>query len=135
MPRGLTRFRYLLGEAVDNIKANRTTTVIALATTTFTMLGMGVFLLLYLNVQEALDATKWSSRPGTLESGRGQPYVLAVEPRLDEAVVGDLAARGHRIERVPDYTIGAHEAIIRDGESGVLMGGAAPTRDGSALGW
>ena len=58
MPRSLTRFHYLLGEAVDNIKANRTTTVIALATTTFTMLGMGVFLLLYLNAQEALGSLK-----------------------------------------------------------------------------
>lgn len=58
MPRSVTRFRYLLGEAVDNIKANRTTTVIALATTTFTMLGMGVFLLLYLNVQAALGSLK-----------------------------------------------------------------------------
>lgn len=58
MPRGLTRFRYLLGEAADNIKANRTTAVIALATTTFTMLGMGVFLLLYLNAQEALGSLK-----------------------------------------------------------------------------
>ncbi len=34
-----------------------------------------------LNVQEALDATKWSSRPGSLESTRGQTYVLGVEPR------------------------------------------------------
>jgi gamma-glutamyltranspeptidase len=88
-----------------------------------------------MNVQEALDATKWSSRPGTLEGDQEQPYVLAVEPRLDEAVVRELAARGHRIQRVPDYTIGAHEAIVRDLETGVLMGGAAPTRDGYALGW
>ena len=58
MPRSMTRFRYLLGEAVDNIKANRTTTIIALATTTFTMLGMGVFLLLYLNVQDALGSLR-----------------------------------------------------------------------------
>ena len=50
----MTRLRYLLREAVDNIKSSRTTTFVALATTTFTMLGMGVFLLLYLNVQEAL---------------------------------------------------------------------------------
>jgi cell division transport system permease protein len=46
--------RYLLQEAADNIKVNRTTTALAVATTTFTMLGMGVFLLLYLNVQDAL---------------------------------------------------------------------------------
>jgi gamma-glutamyltranspeptidase/glutathione hydrolase len=88
-----------------------------------------------LNVQEALDATKWSSRPGSLESHRGQGYVLGVEPRLDGAVVAGLAARGHAIERVADYSIGAHEAIVRDPETGVLMGGAAPSRDGVALGW
>lgn len=58
MSRGLTRFRYLLGEAVDNVRANRTTTVLALATTTFAMLGMGVFLLLYLNVQDALGSLR-----------------------------------------------------------------------------
>ncbi len=54
----MTRLRYLLSEAVDNVKVNRTTTVIALATTTFTMLGMGVFLLLYLNVRDALGSLR-----------------------------------------------------------------------------
>ena len=54
---------------------------------------------------------------------------------LDPGVVAELAARGHTIEAVEDYTIGAHEAILRDPETGVLMGGAAPTRDGIALGW
>ena len=54
----MTSLRYLLREAVDNIKSNRTTTFVALATTTFTMLGMGVFLLLYLNVQEALGSLR-----------------------------------------------------------------------------
>src|SRR3990172_5718627 len=58
MSRSVTRFRYLLGEAADNIKVNRTTTVLAVATATFTMLGMGVFLLLYLNAQEALGSLK-----------------------------------------------------------------------------
>jgi len=52
----VTRLRYLLSEAVDNLRANRTTALIALATTTFTMLGVGVFLLLYLNVQRALGS-------------------------------------------------------------------------------
>ena len=54
----MTRLRYLLREAVDNIKSNRTTTFVALVTTTFTMLAMGVFLLLYLNVQEALGSLR-----------------------------------------------------------------------------
>jgi len=54
----MTGLRYLLREAVDNIKSNRTTTFVALATTTFTMLAMGVFLLVYLNVQEALGSLR-----------------------------------------------------------------------------
>jgi gamma-glutamyltranspeptidase/glutathione hydrolase len=87
-----------------------------------------------LNVQEAIDATKWSSRPGTLERDQHDNYVLAVEPRMDPSVVEALAARRHHIVHAPDYTIGAHQAIVRDPESGVLMGGAAPTRDGLALG-
>jgi gamma-glutamyltranspeptidase len=88
-----------------------------------------------MNVQDALDATKWSSRPGTLEREQGQPYVLAVEPRLDQAVVAELVARGHQVERVADYSVGAHKAIVRDLENGVLMGGASPVRDGYAIGW
>jgi cell division transport system permease protein len=48
--------RYLLSEAIDNIKTNRTTTVTAVVTTAFTMLGMGVFLLLYLNIQGVLGS-------------------------------------------------------------------------------
>jgi cell division transport system permease protein len=48
--------RYLLSEAIDNIKTNRTTSVTAVVTTAFTMLGMGVFLLLYLNIQGVLGS-------------------------------------------------------------------------------
>jgi len=58
MSRRVTRFRYLLEEAADNITANRMTTALAVATTTFAMLGMGVFLLLYLNAQAALGSLK-----------------------------------------------------------------------------
>jgi len=88
-----------------------------------------------MNVQEALDATKWSSRPGTLEREQDQPYVLTVERRLDEGVVAELVARGHRVQRVADYTIGAHKTIVRNVENGVLMGGASAARDGYAIGW
>ncbi|HEY3196814.1 MAG TPA: permease-like cell division protein FtsX [Nitrospirales bacterium] len=52
----MTRVRYLLSEAVDNMMTNRTTTVTAVVTTAFTMLGMGVFLLLYLNIQGVLSS-------------------------------------------------------------------------------
>jgi cell division transport system permease protein len=52
------RLRYLFQETLDNTRANRTTTIIALVTTACTMLGMGVFLLLYLNIQAALGSLR-----------------------------------------------------------------------------
>ena len=43
---------YLLREAWANIRLNRTTTVIAVATTAFTLACFGVFLLLYVNLRD-----------------------------------------------------------------------------------
>jgi cell division transport system permease protein len=42
---------YLLREAVANVLTNRTTTVVAVATTAFTFACVGVFLLLYVNLK------------------------------------------------------------------------------------
>lgn len=114
MSRGLTRFRYLLGEAADNIKANRTTAVIALATTTFTMLGMGVFLLLYLNAQEALGSLKDeikvivylrdSTAPKEIAQLRGElsqdPAVAAVEFVSREQALATFRAQFPSEERL-----------------------------------
>ena len=45
----MRRLLYLLKEAVANVLTNRTTTVVAVATTAFTFACVGVFLLLYVN--------------------------------------------------------------------------------------
>jgi len=45
------RLLYLLREAVVNVLTNRTTTVVAVATTAFTFACVGVFLLLYVNLK------------------------------------------------------------------------------------
>jgi len=47
----MRRFIHFVREAVANIRLNRTTTVIAVATTAFTLACFGVFLLLYLNLR------------------------------------------------------------------------------------
>ncbi len=47
----MRRLRYLIAEALTNIRLNRTTTLIALATTAFTLACFGVFLLLYWNLR------------------------------------------------------------------------------------
>jgi cell division transport system permease protein len=43
--------QYLVEEALTNIRVNRTTTLIAVATTAFTLSCLGVFLLMYLNLK------------------------------------------------------------------------------------
>jgi cell division transport system permease protein len=45
------RLAYLIKEALTNIRLNRTTTLIAVATTAFTLACFGVFLLLYVNLR------------------------------------------------------------------------------------
>lgn len=47
----MRQIAYLVREAVTNIRINRTTTLIAVATTAFTLACFGVFLLLYLNLK------------------------------------------------------------------------------------
>lgn len=47
----MRRLGYLVREALTNIRLNRTTTLIAVATTAFTLACFGVFLLLYLNLR------------------------------------------------------------------------------------
>ena len=59
---------------------------------------------------------------------------LRVERNVPEAIVGDLARRGHDIDvaRVP---LGGCQAIWIDHAKGVLIGGSEPRKDGMALGY
>lgn len=52
----MRRVIYLVQEAFTNIRINRTTTLIAIATTAFTLVCFGVFLLLYLNLRELVGS-------------------------------------------------------------------------------
>lgn len=49
----MRRIFYLLREAWANMRANRTTTVVAILTTAFTLSCVGIFLLLYVNLRSA----------------------------------------------------------------------------------
>ncbi len=59
---------------------------------------------------------------------------LRVEQAVPEAIVGDLARRGHDIE-VAKVPLGGCQAIWIDRERGVLVGGSDPRKDGLALGY
>ena len=82
-----------------------------------------------MNVQAAIEAPRVkSSAPGT---------AVDVENRIPETVLSELAARGHEINRLGDWSpaVGGGQGIHIDGDSGSFMGGADPRRDGYALGW
>lgn len=52
----MKRFLYLLREAITNLRTNRTSTLVGVLTTAFTIASFGIFLLLYLNVRNAVDS-------------------------------------------------------------------------------
>ncbi len=88
-----------------------------------------------MNVQEAIEAPRWSSRPGSMPGDEAKPYELWLEDRFPEDTVRLLEKRGHRVVVVNGWSFGGAEIIAIDQETGVLMGGADPRRDGYALGW
>jgi len=60
-----------------------------------------------------------------------------VEARIPAAVRDVLAARGHALRELPDWSwvVGGGQGVFADPASGTLMGGADPRRDGYAMGW
>jgi gamma-glutamyltranspeptidase/glutathione hydrolase len=79
-----------------------------------------------LNVQEAIEAP------------RARVYrdrLVDAESRIAEDTRAALERRGHRINVIEDWSwvVGGGQGIVRDPESGALMAGADPRRDGYAL--
>lgn len=58
---------------------------------------------------------------------------VAIEAAAGASVLSALAARGHRLQAEGAY--GGGQVIVRDLESGVLIGGSEPRNDGAAVGW
>jgi gamma-glutamyltranspeptidase/glutathione hydrolase len=89
-----------------------------------------------MNVQQALEQPYFATRSYHLSfhphpAGRG----LSVSERVPRAVREELAKRGHRVRTHSAKGVGSVKAIVVDGQSRVLMGGAAPATDSSVIGW
>jgi len=78
------------------------------------------------NIQEAIE------QPRVRVYGN---RLLDAESRIPEATREGLARRGHEINVIDDWSwvVGGGQGIARDPESGALMAGADPRRDGYAL--
>lgn len=85
--------------------------------------------------QQAVEAPRICtfSFPGSFFPNPAFPNRLDVESRIPDSVCADLAARGHRIARWPDYEFDAGAVSLAgrvrfDGEDGPVLAGAADPR-------
>jgi len=92
-----------------------------------------------MTLQEAVEAPRFvtHSFPGSFEPHPYHPGRLDLERSLGEATGAALAALGHRVQWLPDLSIGTAGvcAISADLERGILYGGADPRRAARAMGW
>ena len=79
-----------------------------------------------MNIQEAIEAPRVRVYRDRL---------VDVEARVPAETRAALADRGHQVNVIDDWSwiVGGGQGIVRDPESGVLMAGADPRRDGYAL--
>ena len=84
------------------------------------------FLEIGLNLQEAIEAPRVRVYRDRL---------VDAESRIAEATRAALGRRGHQMNVIDDWSwvVGGGQGIARDPESGALMAGADPRRDGYAL--
>ena len=101
-----------------------------------TLLGHLVF---GLGLQDAVEAPRLvtHSHPDSFAPHAARPGLVTLEGRIDEATSDALAARGHRIERLDDWShwTGGVCAVRKDLETGEIEGAADPRRMSRALGW
>jgi gamma-glutamyltranspeptidase/glutathione hydrolase len=91
-----------------------------------------------MNIQDAIDAPRFRSRnfPDSFSPHEYHPGSLLLEQGLYDAVGKELEVMGYNIEVVEDWNsdMGAVCAIIRDSETGKLIGGADPRQENWADG-
>ncbi|HUQ17945.1 MAG TPA: gamma-glutamyltransferase, partial [Candidatus Saccharimonadales bacterium] len=91
-----------------------------------------------MNLQAAIEAPRVISRsfPWSFHPHAYEPGILAVEGRIHRSVRDGLAALGHGIVDLPDFTpAAAGVCAIRKLDTGALEGGADPRRESYAVGW
>ena len=90
-------------------------------------------------LQDAVEAPRLvtHSHPDTFSPHTAHPGLLTLEGRIGETTCDRLAARGHRVERLDDWThwTGGVCAIRQDLATGELEAAADPRRWSRAMGW
>ena len=86
-----------------------------------------------MNAQEAVEAPRWTSTPGTDPHSIDDPLVLELEAGMSPADVESLKARGHNVVTHPSRVFGGSaKLIVIDPATGVRTAGSDPRSDGHA---
>ena len=90
-----------------------------------------------MNIQQAIEAPRWSSRafPASPFPHTMYPGDMSVEARIPEATRQALIARGHKLRVAPAWVLGSNAGIVLDVSTGVLSAGADPRVDAYAWAW
>jgi len=90
-----------------------------------------------MNIQQAIEAPRWSSRsfPASPFPHTMYPGDMAVEARIPEATRQALIGKGHKLRVTPPWSLGSNGGIVIDPSTGVLSAGADPRVDAYAWAW
>jgi gamma-glutamyltranspeptidase/glutathione hydrolase len=88
-----------------------------------------------LNIQDAIAAPRFRWADETADPLPAE--TLRIESRVPEAARQALVERGYQLDVLGAWSmrVGGAQATLRDRETGWLMGGADPRRNGYAMGW
>jgi gamma-glutamyltranspeptidase/glutathione hydrolase len=88
-----------------------------------------------MSLQDAVEAPRWYSFPGTDPATLDQPMVLRVEGRVPDSTRRELADRGHAVETLAAWGGGGAAQLVEiDSTTGILRGASDPRVGGLALG-
>ncbi|MDP2860803.1 MAG: gamma-glutamyltransferase, partial [bacterium] len=86
-----------------------------------------------MRIQEAIDAPRWSSEPGTIPDTLHEPQRVEVEHGMPQETIRGLEARGHRVApQGRGATKGIVQLIALDHRRGVKWGASDSRADGHA---
>ena len=90
-----------------------------------------------MNVQQAIEAPRWSTRsfPASPFPHTMYPGDLSVESRIPESTRQSLSARGHKLRVSPPWSMGSNAVIMLDSDTGVFSAGADPRVEAYAWAW
>lgn len=90
-----------------------------------------------MNVQQAIEAPRWSTRsfPASPFPHTMYPGDMSVESRVAESVRQALLAKGHKLKASDPWSMGNNAAIVVDPKTGLLSTGADPRVDAYAWAW